>query len=54
MQEQISSSIAVPTLNVEVPNVFQNSDEIVADYERQRKELAQIISPNNNDIEDRN
>lgn len=54
MQEQISSSIALPTLNVEVPNVFQNSDEIVADYERQRKELAQIISPNNNDIEDRN
>lgn len=54
MQEQISSSIAVPTLNVEVPNVFQNSDKIVADYERQRKELAQIISPNNNDIEDRN
>ena len=54
MQEQISSSIAVPTLNVEVPNVFQNSDEIVADFERQRKELAQIISPNNNGIEDRN
>lgn len=54
VQEQISSSIAVPTLNVEVPNVFQNSDEIVADFERQRKELAQIISPNNNGIEDRN
>lgn len=54
VQEQISSSIAVPTLNVEVPNVLQNSDEIVADFERQRKKLAQIISPNNNDIEDRN
>lgn len=51
MQEQISSSIAIPTINpitlIEVPQ----KDEIIEEFEQQRERIAQIIEPRNNDIE---
>lgn len=52
MQEQISSSIAIPTINPPTLMGISQKDEIIEEYERQRAEMARIIAPINNDIKD--
>lgn len=52
MQEQISSSIAIPTINPPTLMGISQKDEIIEEYERQRAEMARIIAPINNNIKD--
>lgn len=51
MQEQISSSIAIPTINPITLIEMPQKDEIIEEFEQQRERIAQIIEPRNNDIE---
>lgn len=51
MQEQISSSIAIPTINPITLIEMPQKDEIIEKFEQQRERIAQIIEPRNNDIE---
>ena len=51
MQEQISSSIAIPTINPITLIEMPQKDEIIEEFEQQRERIAQIIEPKNNDIE---
>lgn len=52
IQEQISSSIAIPTINPPTLMGISQKDEIIEEYERQRAEMARIIAPINNNIKD--
>lgn len=51
MQEQISSSIAIPTINPITLIEMPQKDKIIEEFEQQRERIAQIIEPRNNDIE---
>lgn len=52
MQEQISSSIAIPTINPTTLMGVPQKDDIIEEFEQRRAEIARIIASRKNDLED--